>query len=166
MENNVPVTPIILNPTTSSTISIHCAISGCYCMNIYIKVFIWLPGIKAVQIKHRTQTTEALFCLNQREIRHSHFILAHNNWWQYAFLKNGWIYFILCINYHFSCIFFFKEAKRQTQQRLSKLRQMVWSCFLGLISNPMKLELSYFEGYKSYGVYEWMVSCFLLLTCH
>ena len=30
----------------------------------------------------------------------------------------------------------------------------------------MKSELSYFEGYKSCGADEWVVSCFLLLTCH
>lgn len=54
----------------------------------------------------------------------------------------------------------------QTQQRLSKLTQMVWSYILGLTLNQMKSELNYFEGYKSYGSDKWMISCFLLLACH
>lgn len=42
-------------------------------LSVYSRIFLWLPGITEVPIKPRTQTMQALFCMNQREIRHSHF---------------------------------------------------------------------------------------------
>lgn len=80
IENNGPSTPIYPKSKNHLELSLFIAVLCCYCTFIHLRVFVWLPGIVAVWVKHRTHTTQILFCLNQRENKTLSFHLAPNNW--------------------------------------------------------------------------------------